>query len=64
MSSSYIGLFLILVLSLYYVCAKGNLEEITHKVYFDISINDEPAGRITFGLCKFFYSLILYIIIT
>ena len=24
--------------------------EITHKVYFDISIDGEPAGRITFGL--------------
>ncbi len=34
---------------------KKNLEEITHKVYFDISIDGEPAGRITFGLCKYFY---------
>ena len=61
----YLILVTIFLLSLLYVNgAKGNLEEITHKVYFDISINGEPAGRITFGLCKSFtYTLyILYLI--
>ena len=27
-----------------------NNEEITSKVYFDVKINDQPAGRIVFGL--------------
>jgi len=27
-----------------------DLEEVTHKVFFDVTINDEPAGRIVMGL--------------
>jgi len=60
----YLVLVTLFLLSLLYVngAAKGNLEEITHKVYFDISINGEPAGRITFGLCKsFIYTLYISI---
>ena len=29
---------------------KGTLEKITSKVFFDIDVDGEPAGRITFGL--------------
>ncbi|ANQ08073.1 Peptidyl-prolyl cis-trans isomerase [Plasmodium coatneyi] len=29
---------------------KAENHEITHKTYFDISINNKPIGRITFGL--------------
>ncbi|KAI4838282.1 peptidyl-prolyl cis-trans isomerase [Plasmodium brasilianum] len=28
----------------------GENPEITHKAYFDVSINNKPVGRITFGL--------------
>lgn len=28
----------------------NDLEEVTHKVFFDVTINDEPAGRIVMGL--------------
>lgn len=28
----------------------ANLEEITHKVFFDVSIDNEPAGRVVMGL--------------
>lgn len=30
--------------------ATGDLETITHKVYFDVEIDGAPAGRITMGL--------------
>ena len=54
LSSSLVVLFLALVCTIFGFVSgsKSNLEEITHKVFFDISINGEPAGRITFGLCK------------
>jgi hypothetical protein len=60
----YLVLVTLFLLSLLYVngAAKGNLEEITHKVFFDISIDGEPAGRITFGLCKLFIHYIFYLI--
>ncbi|KAL3616197.1 hypothetical protein CASFOL_039587 [Castilleja foliolosa] len=29
---------------------KENLQEVTHKVYFDVEIDGKPAGRITMGL--------------
>lgn len=32
------------------VAAKGNLEKITNKVYFDVTIDGEAAGRIVIGL--------------
>ena len=32
------------------VDSADDLESITNKVYFDISINNEPSGRIVFGL--------------
>ncbi|XP_016164337.1 peptidyl-prolyl cis-trans isomerase CYP19-4 isoform X4 [Arachis ipaensis] len=30
--------------------AKKDLKEVTHKVYFDVEIDGEPAGRIVMGL--------------
>ncbi|KAI8564219.1 hypothetical protein RHMOL_Rhmol03G0165400 [Rhododendron molle] len=30
--------------------AEGTLEEVTHKVYFDVKIGGKPAGRIIMGL--------------
>lgn len=30
--------------------AEGTLEEVTHKVYFDVEIGGKPAGRIIMGL--------------
>ncbi|KAG6411930.1 hypothetical protein SASPL_124584 [Salvia splendens] len=30
--------------------SKENLKEVTHKVYFDVEIDEKPAGRITMGL--------------
>eukprot|EP00850_Spirogloea_muscicola_P014049 SM000098S25129 [mRNA] locus=s98:317173:318824:- [translate_table: standard] len=32
------------------VAKSNNLEEVTHKVYFDVEINGVPAGRIEMGL--------------
>jgi len=29
---------------------QGNLEEVTHKVFFDIEIDGKPAGRVVMGL--------------
>ena len=62
---SFAVLFIVFVCSIFvFVSVKGsNLEEITHKVFFDISINGEPAGRITFGLCKCYISFIVVYLI-
>jgi peptidylprolyl isomerase len=40
----------IAVFAILAVMAMAQDPKVTHKVYFDIEINDQPAGRITFGL--------------
>ncbi|CDU18114.1 hypothetical protein YYC_04640 [Plasmodium yoelii 17X] len=38
------------ILALFQTYINAETPEITHKAYFDISINDKPIGRIVFGL--------------
>jgi hypothetical protein len=42
--------FLLLLIVLVGVAAKGSLETITNKVYFDVDIGEKEAGRIVIGL--------------
>lgn len=43
-------LSVILFLGSYSVQAKGDLEKVTQKVYFDVEIGGESAGRVVMGL--------------
>ncbi|SCN60253.1 peptidyl-prolyl cis-trans isomerase, putative [Plasmodium chabaudi adami] len=38
------------ILTLFQTYINAETPEVTHKAYFDISINDKPIGRIVFGL--------------
>jgi peptidylprolyl isomerase len=40
----------LIVLALVAVLVMAEDPKVTHKVFFDIEINDQPAGRIVFGL--------------
>jgi len=40
----------LLAFALAIVLALASAQKITHKVFFDVAINDRPAGRIVFGL--------------
>ena len=41
---------LILILSLVSVISSSTLDTVTHKVFFDVEIDDQKVGRIVFGL--------------
>ena len=42
--------FLFAALAAALVAGKGDLEKITHKVFFDVEMDGEPAGRVVMGL--------------
>ncbi len=44
------SIFCVLVASILGASLADTLEEVTSKVYFDISVDNEPRGRIVFGL--------------
>ncbi len=47
MNSLFVTLFLAIIVL---AAAKKSLESITSKVYFDIEIDNKPAGRILMGM--------------
>eukprot|EP00347_Sterkiella_histriomuscorum_P011524 403372122 len=42
--------YLLLALTATLAAAQSTLDTVTHKVFFDVEIDNQPAGRIVFGL--------------